>query len=46
MSEQYVMDACALLAFLNEEQGGDVVETLLRKANTSECSLYMHKLNV
>ncbi|GAK56358.1 toxin-antitoxin system, toxin component, PIN family [Candidatus Vecturithrix granuli] len=46
MSEHYVMDACALLAFLNAEQGGDNVEALLRKANTPECTLYMHKLNV
>jgi uncharacterized protein len=46
MNGQYVLDACALLAFLNEEHGGDVVETLLRTASAIECTLYMHKLNV
>lgn len=46
MSETYIMDACALLAFLNDEPGGEIIENLLRKADNKECTLYMHKLNI
>jgi hypothetical protein len=40
------MDACALLAFLNDESGADVVESLLQQIKTGECTLFMHKLNI
>ena len=46
MRETYVLDACALLAFLNDEPGADVIDTLLQKAKNNECTLYMHKLNI
>lgn len=37
MSDYYVLDACALIAFLNDEAGADVVEELLRKSNRLVC---------
>ena len=46
MNTVYVMDACALLAFLNDESGADVVESLLQQIKTGECTLFMHKLNI
>jgi PIN domain nuclease of toxin-antitoxin system len=39
----YVLDACAMIAFLNDEDGADVVEGLLLKpANTC----YAHAINL
>jgi uncharacterized protein with PIN domain len=46
MNTDYVMDACALLAFLNDEPGADVVEALLQQAKNGGCMLSMHKLNI
>lgn len=47
MSDQcYVLDACAVIAFLNDEKGADVVEELLRKSNPQEPNLVLHRLNL
>ena len=46
MKVTYVLDACALLAFLNDEPGADVIDTLLQQAKNGESTLYMHKLNM
>lgn len=46
MSDYYVLDACALIAFLNDEAGADVVEELLRKSNHQEPNLFLHRLNL
>jgi predicted nucleic acid-binding protein len=37
----YVLDACAMLAFLNGENGGDVIADFLKKAKMGEIYLYM-----
>jgi len=42
----YVLDACALLAFLNDEEGADCVEDLLVHAQNDECFLLMHYVNL
>lgn len=46
MSDVYVLDACALLAFINNEQGADRVEDILRKAFSGTVEIYMNKVNV
>jgi len=46
MSDYYVLDACALIAFLNNEAGADVVEELLRKSNLQEPNLFLYRLNL
>lgn len=46
MKKIYILDACALLAFLLDEEGAEKVESILEKGNTSNCTIYMHKLNV
>jgi len=46
MKKAYVLDACALLAFLNNEEGADVVEGLLRAATGKKCSVFMARLNL
>ncbi len=42
----YVLDACALLALLNDEEGADLVEDLLVQGQNDECSLLMHYVNL
>jgi len=43
---RYVLDACAIIAFLADEDGADVVEALLRRAEASEIELLMHYINL
>lgn len=42
----YVLDACALIAFFSDEEGADVVEDLLVKAEKNDISLFAHVINV
>jgi PIN domain nuclease of toxin-antitoxin system len=42
----YVLDACAVLAYLNDEEGADVVEALLNRKTTGEISLSMSIVNL
>jgi PIN domain nuclease of toxin-antitoxin system len=42
----YVLDACAVLAFLNDEEGADLVEDLLNRKTTGEISLSMSIVNL
>jgi len=44
--EAFVLDACSLIAFLNDEEGAEKVEDLLRKAKEEKVKLYMNKLNI
>jgi predicted nucleic acid-binding protein len=40
------LDACALIAFLNDETGADLVESLLIDAGKGNVNIYMNKLNL
>ena len=42
----YILDACALLAFLNDEEGADVVEKLLKQFVTGSVSISMSIVNL
>jgi predicted nucleic acid-binding protein len=42
----YTLDACALLALLNDEAGADTIEGLLDKSRRGELSLYMSIINL
>ena len=46
MKDSYCLDACALIAFLCDEQGADVVEQLLIEAERKNISLIMHRINL
>lgn len=46
MKETFVLDASALIAFLNDEDGADKVEDVLQKAKVDNCIIYMNKLNI
>jgi len=42
----YVLDACALLAFLNDEEGADAVEKLFTQTDEGDASVYMSIINL
>jgi PIN domain nuclease of toxin-antitoxin system len=42
----YVLDACALLAFLNDESGAEGIETILNQSVAGECAVAMHINNL
>jgi predicted nucleic acid-binding protein len=46
MKIQYVLDACALIAFFSDEDGADVVESTLLDAANGTADIRMNKLNL
>jgi PIN domain nuclease of toxin-antitoxin system len=42
----YTLDACALLAFLNDEEGADTIEELLDRAIVGDVFLFMSIINL
>ena len=46
MSMHYVMDACALVAFLRKEPGWECVKDVLMRANGNRVILQMHNFNL
>ena len=46
MMPKYVLDACALLAFIYKESGCDIVKSALIQADNGNSEVYMNKLNL
>jgi len=46
MSKTYIIDACALIAFLQNEPGSVVMSEIIWEGTTGAADLYMHKLNL
>jgi PIN domain nuclease of toxin-antitoxin system len=46
MSRSLVLDACALIAFLNDEDGAEEVEKLLQEGERRPGSLLLHEVNL
>jgi len=44
--KSYVLDACAILAFVLDENGAGKVERLLVQAHSKKCLLFMNKINL
>ena len=44
--KNFVLDACSLIAILNDEDGADKVEQIIQKAENEECLIYLNKLNL
>lgn len=42
----YVLDSYAIIAYLEEEAGGDKVKRLLEQATIKECELFMSVINL
>ena len=46
MAAKYVLDSCALLAFIYKESGYDIVKTTLAQADSGSAEVYMNKVNL
>ena len=46
MSQGFVLDACSLIAFLNDEEGAGKVEELQRQGERQPGSLFLHEINL
>ncbi len=46
MSEKFVLDACAMIAFLNDEEGAQKVEQLLSQGDRTPNTLFIHEINL
>ena len=46
MKKAYILDACALVAYLSEEAGADIVQNILSMAEQGECRVFIHALNL
>jgi len=46
MNEVFVLDACALIALINEEEGAEIVKDVLKRAQTGKATVIMNKLNL
>lgn len=46
MSNIYVLDACAMIALLQDEEGADKVAAVINAANDGEAEVIMHKANL
>lgn len=46
MNEAFVLDACAVIANLSGEAGGERVERLLDRARRNEIRLFLHAINL
>jgi PIN domain nuclease of toxin-antitoxin system len=42
MNTFYIMDACALIAFLRDELGAEVVTSILKGASEDKAEIRMH----
>jgi len=42
----FVYDACALIAYLNDEPGSDVINEMLKKAADGDIEIYMNIVNL
>ena len=46
MPAKYILDSCAMLAFIYRENGDEVVKSILMQAQGGSVEVYMNKLNL
>ena len=46
MNNSYILDACAIIAFLLKEPGGLEMHSLFRRAERGEIQIFMHNINL
>jgi uncharacterized protein len=46
VADEFVFDACAVIAYLNDEEGADKVEELLWESNQKLNTLFIHEINL
>ena len=46
MKENFILDACSIIAYFKKEEGFEAMIQFLEKADDGEVSLFMHRLNL
>jgi len=46
MADRLLLDACAMIAYLNDEEGADKIEELLWQSDRGSGHLFMHEVNL
>jgi len=46
VTEKYLLDACAVIAYLNDEEGADKIEGLLWESDQRSKVLFLHEVNL
>jgi len=46
MANKYILDACALIAFMQQESGFEVIRNILIDAGDNKATVHMNKLNL
>ena len=46
MKENFILDACALIAYFKQEPGCEAMIQFFDRADTEKISIFMHKLNL
>lgn len=44
--KKYVLDACALIAYLTNENGANKIQEILDFAKQNKCEVFMHSINL
>ena len=44
--KRYVLDACSVIALLNDEEGADIVEGILKISANGKAEVHMHSINI
>ncbi len=45
MTSRYILDACALIAYLNDEEGAEIVEKIIQQTWNGQASTWMSVIN-
>ncbi len=46
MTSRYILDACALIAYLNDEEGAEIVEKIIQQTWNGQASTWMSVINL
>lgn len=46
MTDIYVLDSCALIAFFRQEVGAEIVTRVLESAAEKKCTIFIHKASI
>ena len=46
MKKEYVLDACAMIAYIADEDGAGIVQKILSAAGRGRCRVFMHAINL
>jgi len=44
--KKYILDACALIAVFNQENGAETVNEIIEKSKSKSAAVYMNKINL